>query len=115
MPRRGQTQGEQTIDWIERYCRANGRPVRLSAEERAVLYRTYDGGVLEPVEGRLGAYLCLYCLCGYGAVDESQPKPPYRADIFTVWNSCGDELQQVLRRRGDVIECPDLQRSWRAA
>ena len=115
MPPRAYTQGERAVRWIEQYCYAHGRRVRLTATERTLLYRVYDAGLLEPVEGRLGAYLCLYHLCGYGALDESQPKPPYRADIFTVWNSCGDELRQVLRLRGQSIECPDLQRSWRAA
>ena len=115
MPPRAYTAGERAVRWIEQYCYAHGRLVRLSPDERATLYRIYDGGLMEPVEGRLGAYLCLYHLCGYGALDESQPKPAYRADIFTVWSSCGDELHRVLRRCGDTIVCPELQRSWRAA
>ena len=114
MPR-AYTQGERAIRWVEQYCHAHGCPVRLSPGERAVLYRAYDAGLLEPVEGRLGAFLCLYHLCGYGAVDESLPQPLYRADVFTVWGSCGDELRRVLRRRGQVIECPALQRRWPAA
>ncbi len=115
MPLRAHTNGEKAIAWIERFCLAHGRPVKLSPEERVTLYRVYDGGLLEPIDGRLGAYLVLYHLVGYGAVDESQPTPPCRADIFSVWNSCGDELRRVLRRHGDALTCDELQRSWRAA
>src|SRR6187455_2709712 len=112
MPRRVDTAGEKAVYWIEQYCRDHGRPVRLSPDERATLYRIYDAALQEPIEGRLGAFLCLYHLAGYGAVDKSRPRPVYKADIFTVLASCGDELRRVLRRRGSEILCPELGTVW---
>jgi hypothetical protein len=114
MPRRPLTRGEAAVRWIEDWCQTpGGKLVRLSADQRATIYRTYDAGQSEVIAGPLAAFLSLLHLCGHEA---RSPRPPgLSTDLFSLWSAASPELRAHLRRHGDRVVCPGLGTAWPAA
>jgi hypothetical protein len=120
---RSRTRGERAINWIEDFCLfpsgfRKGDRVRLSLEQRTIIMRIFDhpNGQLhpEPVAEPLAAFLVLFGLAGPEAPGSRTP-PPFASDLFSVWAAAGPRLRAVLRRRGEMIECPELGTAWPSA
>jgi hypothetical protein len=100
--------------WIEQICIVPAGPkrgtrVRLTMEERALIAAAYDGQSLIPITGALAAYLALFHVCGPAAKDpERYRRPPFKADIFSIWAAAGPRARAVIRREGEHIVCPEL-------
>lgn len=117
MPR-SLTRGERAIEWVRHWCvMPGGKPVELSADERVIVYRLYDGVELaaEGVKGPLAAYLSLLHLCGPEAQPGAGIQPRFATDVFSLWNAASPALRAHLRRHGDRVICPDLGTVWPAA
>ncbi len=111
--------GDCAIAWIEKYCIVpngydQGRPVRLTQEQRDLVRRVYSGAQETPVTGSLAAYLALRHVCGSEALQKTF-RPELTADIFTTWNAAGPDLRDVLKRERGHIVCPDLGTRFPAA
>ncbi len=112
------TRADHNIHWIEAYCvepdgPRKGEPVHLSADERLTIRRIYGapGGPYAdvPVSGPLAAYLILLHICGPEALQNKFSGPAtLSVDTWTVWRATTPQLQAVLKRRGEVIVCPEL-------
>lgn len=117
MPHRPQTTGEKAADWIESWCATPaGKPVRLSAEDRATVYAIFDGGIAQDVTGPLASFLTLLALAGPSwARSENRPGANLRVDIFSLWGAASAPLRRYLHRQGEVIVCPELGTRWSRA
>jgi hypothetical protein len=116
MPR-ALTRGEYSVAWIESWCATpGGKPVRLSVEQRATIYRLFDGGLetTQVSDHALAAYLVLLHLAGPEA-RPGAPPPPYMVDVFTLWTAAAPDLRRYLRRHGETVTCPELGTYWSRA
>ena len=116
MSSRSQTRGERAIAWVESWCVRNGRPARLSPDERSMLYGIFDAGrPTEDIVGPLAAFLVLLHLAGPEARPHAAVPRLVTVDLFTLWNAAGPELRGFLRRHGQVIACPELNTTYGTA
>jgi hypothetical protein len=100
--------------WIEQICLVPAGPkrgarVKLTIEKRALIAAAYDGQSLIPIIGALAAYLALFHVCGPAAKNpERYCRPPFAADMFSIWAAAGPRARAVIRRAGETIICPQL-------
>jgi hypothetical protein len=101
------------IQWIERYCIDDGSPVCLTAVEKQQICEFYATLADPPVSGRLSAFLVLVQLCGLEA--RRGKALTATIDVWSLWRAASSQLQQVLRRDGERITCPELGTSYATA
>jgi hypothetical protein len=116
--RKPQTRAQRNIRWIEKHCRIptgpdKGRYVHLSNAQKELLFKIYDPPdgpqslVVEDPE--LAAYVALLSICSPEATNNPDIIPQVNVDTFSVWNAAaGEELREVLQRKGEAIVCPAL-------
>jgi hypothetical protein len=110
------TRGDHAIRWIQAFCIApdgpnKGQPARLTESDRLIIRRIYGapGGPYElSVTGALAAYLTLLHLCGPEALQEQFRGPVTNVDAWSLWRATTPRLQDVLKRDGERIVCPEL-------
>lgn len=117
---KGDTRGRRNARWIERYCIVpdgprKGEHVRLSDQQYETVCRIYDAGQNPALANDLAPFLLLLHLCGVEATWQAEVRLPLVIDPWTIWAATSPALQAVLRRQGEVIECPELGTRYRAA
>ena len=112
---------QRACEWIEDFCRVpsgrrKGTRPQLSAEEWKRLREIFEEGKPPAELGpHLTAYLILMHLCGPEHLRDV-PVSALAVDCWTIWAAArAEEMRAVLIRRGQVIICPELGTSFRAA
>jgi hypothetical protein len=105
--------GAVNLRWIEEYCLYpfgpdQGKRVKLTMVEQHLVRHVYDSFPQQPqVTGPLAGYLTLLHLCGVEG-RQTDYRPTFDVDVWTIWNAAGPELKEVLQREGANIICPAL-------
>jgi hypothetical protein len=85
--------------------------VRLTAEQRRIIYQWYDAEQDVAVRPPLASYLSLLHLLGPESHPGTAP-PPFPTTIFELWAAASPVLRQFLRRDGETIVCDQRGTAW---